>query len=243
MAWPGWLASLEGGIVAEGVGKFGLQSGLIAFHEEEAVPASAANGGAQRREGESGVAGHDGALQGQLPDQLQGQGHLAAIGRHGERTHRHPQVRGEGLQDMKARAGLMLAAAQALAPGLRRGRLWRCGHALPPEPARAGPVPDRRRQSLGKYSDSSHGTGLDPQHRQAVGVSLRPQRAIAKRSLAPGSIAASDSVKIEVNSKRRPFFVRGPGILSNAAQSDVIHNLLKQETLRIHQNPSRNAMN
>ena len=75
MLWPGRLASLEGGIVAEGVGKFGLQFGLIAFHEEEVVPASVANGGAQRREGESRVAGHDGALQRQLPDQFQGQGH------------------------------------------------------------------------------------------------------------------------------------------------------------------------
>ena len=39
MPCPGRLASLEGGIVAEGVGDFGFEFGLVALHEEKVISA------------------------------------------------------------------------------------------------------------------------------------------------------------------------------------------------------------
>src|SRR5919109_4919354 len=43
LAWPGRLASLEGGIVAEGVPEFRLQFRLVGFDEQEVVAAPVAD--------------------------------------------------------------------------------------------------------------------------------------------------------------------------------------------------------
>src|SRR5215211_5439316 len=59
---PGTAATREGGIVAEGVGDFGLKLGLIGFDEQKIAGALRPDRLDDRAIGERGVAGHHIAL-------------------------------------------------------------------------------------------------------------------------------------------------------------------------------------